>query len=189
MKNIKNLGIITKEGFEVKNLQRFPSMEWGDEGGLQADLYLNGIKILRLYQEGNGGPAITYLTEEGSIHLGEIRSKGLEFLKRVDKNYGPNTEYNWLKNKTVKTFNDDDWEAVINNIEEYFDLVRNAAHSFRAGYKAVVCLQNDLQTRFLQYKVSDITEAEVREYMKKTGLDKEYNEIKILLPVPELSIL
>ena len=76
-----------------------------------------------------------------------------------------------------------------NNIEEYFDLVRTAAHSFRAGYKAVVCLQNDSQTRFLQYKVSDITEAEVREYMKKTGLDKEYQDIKILLPIPELSII
>lgn len=199
MKNIKNLGITTKEGFEVKNLQRFPSMEWGDEGGMQADVYFEGNHIMQVFQEGNGGCAITYPTEYFKSHRFALERECLNFLKRVDKSYGPNSPYEWLKNKKVAvsdnskpfetTINDDDWEALVNNIEEYYDDVKSAANSFRAGFKAVVCLKNDLETGFLQYRVADVTEQEVRDFLKKKGLDKKYTEVKILLPTPELSIL
>ena len=60
MKNVKMPGITTKEGFELRNLQRGWSMEWGDGGSLSVDLYYKGHKIMKVCQEGNGGPAITY---------------------------------------------------------------------------------------------------------------------------------
>ena len=199
MKNIKRLGVTTKEGFEVRDLQRFPSMEWGDEGGLQAELYYKGEYIMRVYQEGNGGCAITYRTDYYKQHRFAIESECLDFLRRVDKGYGPDSPYEWLKNKKVAVsstskpredlINDDDWEAVVNNIEEYYNDVKSAANSFRAGFKAVACLKGDLETGYLQYRVADVTEQEVRDFLKKKGLDKKYTEVKILLPTPELNIL
>ncbi len=199
MKNIKNLGITTKEGFEVKNLQRFPSMEWGDEGGMQAEVYFKGNHIMNVFQEGNGGCAITYPTEFYKLHRFTLERECLNFLKRVDKSYGPDSPYEWLKNKKVAissnskpseaTINDDDWEALVNNIEEYYDDVKSAANSFRAGFKAVACLKSDFETGFLQYRVANVTEQEVRDYLKKKDLDKKYTEVKILLPTPELNIL
>lgn len=189
MKNIKNLGITTIEGFEVRDLQRFPSMEFGEEGGLQAELYYKGKHIMRVYQEGNGGCAITYPENYYREHKTEIDLQCLRFLKRVDKSYGSDSPYEWLRDKKIDKINDDDWEAVVNNIEEYYDDVKAAAKSFRAGYKAVVSMKSDYQTSYLAYHVSDITLEEVRVYMKKEGLDKKYKDIKILLPTPELFIL
>lgn len=189
MKSIKNLGITTLEGFEVRNLERGYSLEWGPEGSLIAELYYKGKHIMRVYQEGNGGCAITYQEDYYREHKTEIDLQCLRFLKRVDKSYGPDSPYDWLRDKKINKIDDDDWEAVVNNIEEYYDDVKAAATAFRAGYKAVVSMKNDYQTSYLQYRVSNITIEEVQAYMKKNGLDKKFNEIKILLPVPELSIL
>lgn len=189
MKSIKDLKIKTKEGFEVKNLERGYSLEWGPGGSLIAELYYKGKHIMRVYQEGNGGCAITYQEDYYREHKTEIDSQCLRFLKRVDKNYGPESPYDWLRDKEINKIDDDDWETVVNNIEEYYDDVKAAAKSFRAGYKAVVSMKNDYQTSYLQYRVSDITLEEVRIYMKKEGLDKKYKDIKILLPTPELCIL
>lgn len=198
MKNIKRLGITTKEGFEVRNLQRFPSMEFGEEGGLQADLYYKGKHIMGVFQEGRGGCAMTYPTDFYKTHRFELEKECLNFLKRVDKSYGPDSPYDWLRNKKVRVsdnskpqmefINDDDWEAVVINIEEYYGEVKSAAKSFRAGYKAVACLKSDIEIGYLQYKVADVTEQEVRDFLKRNGLEK-YTEVKILLPTPELSIL
>ena len=60
MKQVKDLRITTKEGFSVKNLQRFPSMEYGEDGGLQADLYCNGDFLMTVFDAGDGGCAIAH---------------------------------------------------------------------------------------------------------------------------------
>ncbi len=189
MKSIKNLGITTVEGFEVKNLERGYSLEWGPEGSLVAELYYKGKHIMRVYQEGNGGCAVTYTEDYYREHKAEIDLQCLCLLQRVDKSYGPDSQYSWLKNKTADKINDDDWEAVVNNIEEYYDDVKTAMKSFMVGYKAVVAMKNDYQTSYLQYKVPDVTMTEVKAYMKKNKLDKKFDEIKILLPTRDLHIL
>lgn len=189
MKNIKNLGITTKEGFEVRDLQRFPSMEWGDEGGFQAELYYKGNHIMRVYQKGDGGCAYTYPENYYNEHKVEIDLQCLRFLQRVDKSYGSDSPYEWLRNKVVSGIDDDDWEAVVNNIEERYAKVNAANKAFKNGYKAVVALINDYRFDYLYYQVSDITENEVCDFLKKKGLDKQYQEIEILLPTPELNVL
>lgn len=187
MKSIKDLKIKTKEGLEVKNLQRFPSMEWGPEGGLQADLYVNGEYVGQVYQAGDGGCAsYTYPGVEASRKLAEA---GIAFLKRVDKNYGPDTPYDWLKDKSAKTFQDDDIEAIVGNIEERYENVKTAKKAFKEGYKAIAILQNDYEKRTLAYKVADITVKEVREYMCKQKLDKKYPEVEIITCNDNLSVL
>lgn len=189
MKHIQRPGIQTREGFEIRDLQRFPSMEWGEEGGMQAELYYKGHHIMRVYQEGNGGCAVTYAEDYYREHKTEIDLQCLCFLQRVDKSYGSDSQYSWLKNKTADKINDDDWEAVVNNIEEYYDDVKTAMKSFMAGYKAVVAMKNDYQTSYLQYRIPDVTIGEIKAYMKKNNLDKKFDEIKILLPTRDLHIL
>lgn len=181
MKNIKNLGITTQEGFSVKNLQRFPSMEWGDEGGLQAELYYNGKEVMTVYQEGNGGCAITYLTDYGRSIEKELKEQGLRFLKRVDFCYGENTEYEWLKKKTAKNFDDDDWEAVIINIESRYDLVKDFKKILKKNY---VLLANVTYTNGFSREVQSTcpiaTEKHIRDYLAKQGNDKNIESIEIL---------
>ena len=188
MKEIKNLGIFTKEGIEIKNLQRFPSLEWGPTGGLQAEVCLNGKLIGTLYQAGDGGCA--NFTYNNSADYAELAKAALAFLKRVDENYGPNSKYEWLKNKkTYQDIGDDDIEAVITDIEEYYDDVKQAAKSFRAGYKAVVVLKSDWQTDYLQYHVSDISNNDVDQWLAKNDTKKKYTHYRILKPVVELNTL
>ena len=188
MKHIKNLKIKTVEGLEVGDLKRFPSMEWGEEGGLQAKLYLNGIPVGTLYQEGNGGCAD--FTYDNSDMRTKVAEACLTFLKRVDANYGPKSKYEWLKNKTAKDINDDDIEAVINNIEERYDDVQVAKKIFKQGYKAVALLKNDYQTQYLQYKVADITVAEVREWLiHHPDIKKKYPEVTLIRSTDNLTVL
>ena len=180
MKNIKDLGITTEEGFEVKNLKRFPSMEWGEEGGLEADLYYKGDKILTLYQEGNGGCATTYMTEKGNCILGEIRNAGLTFLKRVDEDYSGQGKYAHLfANITVQNFRDDEWESLINNIEERYDMVKQVKKSFKKGFKTVVACMSKYQFDYLQYKADNITQKEVDEYFNKSKIENKYSKFII----------
>ena len=182
MKNIRDLGITTKEGFSVKNLKRFPSMEWGEEGGLTADLYYKGAKILSLYQEGNGGSAMATYNEMSL----DIKRAALDFLKRCDKAYDT---YEFLIRKTAKDINDDDFEAVINCIEERYDIIKNVKKAFKKDYKSVAVLGDDLRFDYLQYRVSDITLDEVKTYLKKNKLDKKYFYIQLYKITDDLTIM
>ena len=188
MKNIKNLGITTKEGFSVKNLQRFPSMEWGPEGGLQAELYYNKHKVLDLFNAGDGGCANVYLTDKGTKILDELKAKGLEFLKRVDKDYGPDSKYSWMKTKTAATFDDDDWEMVITIIEERAEDIKTIKQCFKKGYKAVAIIRNDSEKKFLQYRFANINIAAVKSYL--TAMDmKQYSEIVVVTCNDDITVL
>ena len=189
MKHVKRLGITTVEGFEVRDLQRFPSMEWGPEGGLQADLYYRGKKVMQVFQEGNGGPAITYTEDYYREHKTEIDLQCLRFLKRVDENYGADSQYASLRNKRINNIDDDDWEAVVNNIEEYYDDVKQAAKSFRAGYKAVAILKCPWQTDYLQYGNSNVTDEDVNKWLQDNDKQGKYTHYRILKPVAELNTL
>lgn len=188
MKSIKNLGIKTKEGFEVRNLKRFPSMEYGEEGGLEADLYLDGKWAGTIYNAGDGGPA-SFTYANVAFEPEEIAAKGLTFLKRVDPDYGPAGRFAWLRTKTVAKFNDDDLEAVVTTIEERSEVIKQAKKSFKKGYKAVAALKSDWQISYLQYRVEDVTREEVQKWLKDSGNDSKYHEFEILTCSMDLGVL
>lgn len=189
MKNIKNLGIKTVEGFEIKNLQRFPSMEWGDEGGMKAHIYYQGTFIMEIIQEGNGGPACCYTNEVYKNNADEIKFMALKFLQRVDEAYGQKSEYTWLKNKTWQKVDDDDFEAVVNNIEERYDDIKLAQKSFKKGYKAVALLKNDWKTSALQYQVVDITQLEVENWLNQhLDIKKQFPNFEIIRCTDKLNV-
>lgn len=85
MKNISDLKIKTFEGLSIKNYSRFPSREWGDEGGMQADVYLNGNYTGKIYNAGDGGDAFFYKGDKCDIEA--LKTACFKFLKRVDKSY------------------------------------------------------------------------------------------------------
>ena len=52
-------------GFQMKNIKRFPSMEYGDQGGTSATLWLDGKKIGDYIDYGDGGmEEVTYVSKE-----------------------------------------------------------------------------------------------------------------------------
>lgn len=188
MKNIKNLNITTQEGFSIKNLQRFPSMEWGDEGGLQADVFYNGQKIFQLYDAGDGGMANYYLTEYGKKTEQEWREKAFQFLKRVDKDYQDGSEYEWLNAKTPKELDDSDFETLVVLIEDRYSRVQFAKKSFKKGYKTVAILSNDFQTSYLQYYQENVPMAKVQEWLVKNN-HNEFTQIDMVYSQEQLATM
>lgn len=178
MKNIKNLGIKSLEGFEIKNLQRFPSMEWGPEGGLQADIFFEGKKFAQIYDAGDGGCASGLYDHTDPTH--KIAKKCLEFLKRLDKAYDDTEGYDFLKHKTELDIDADDWEAVINIFEERYDDIKEARNCFKKGYKSLAAVKNHHSSFYLRYRVDDITPEEVISFVKLQKKDFAPERVDII---------
>ena len=132
MKEIKKFKTITKEGFSIANLQRFPSREWGDEGGFQADLLLDNKKIAQVYQAGDGGEANVYFESIVSQEQKEeINAKVISFLKRYDYFYKENSPYDFLKNRTARDVGSSEIESLVNDIEEEERIFKSALKRFK----------------------------------------------------------
>ncbi|MBQ0142029.1 MAG: hypothetical protein KBT06_04395 [Prevotellaceae bacterium] len=188
MKHIANLGITTKEGFSVKQLERFPSMEWGDEGGMRADLYYKNIRICQVFQEGNGGEAIAYMDAKlNEKLLKEVQKAALACLKRLEPNsYGPQG-YDWLKNKTPSKIDDGDYEAVVNNIEQYYDDLKQAKKIFKKGYTAVAVIDNYFKVSYLYCDFKTIEETKA--YLTEKHPNLKYDSLRLIVNSPNLSTL
>lgn len=187
MKNIKNLNIKTLEGFEVKNLQRFPSMEWGDEGGCKADVWYMGAYVGTMYQEGNGGSAnFDFDRSLCKSKITEINTSLLTFLKRKDPAY---SKYDWLVKKTPSTMNDDDFEALVNVIEERYNDVKEAKKYFNKNYISVAFIKTDLETLYLSHQSALMSVKYVDGYMKAKQPKVKYNNIEVVSFKDDLSTL
>ena len=153
MKEIKNLGIKTQEGFEIKNLQRFPSREWGDEGGLQADIYYKDEKIAQYYDAGDGGMANMYWTDYGRSVKKEAQTDAIKFLQRCDADYRPGSKYYDLlfKDQKPQNFDEDDWGTLIILIEEHYDKIKMIKETLKNNPTVIVC-SNDQHILTLGYK-------------------------------------
>lgn len=188
MKSIKNLNITTLEGLSVRNLQRFPSMEWGPEGGMQAELWYNNKCVMTVYQAGNGGCASSSWVVEGEKLRKAVAQACLTFLKRVDEGYKPDSQYEWLQDKTADKLDDDDYEAVINNIEEYYDDVTAARKLFEKGCLTVFAVKMPYHTRYLGSKRLIYSLTEAQRLINNQYPELKNNEILLLRPA-ELEIL
>jgi len=140
MQNIKRLKSKSQEGLEVRNYQTFPSMEWGENGGLQADLYFNNKFLARVYNEGNGGCAIAYMQTKNETEWNEFKQACFDFLLRNDKDFGPNSQYEWMRKKTPERIDDDDLELVVNLLYKRHLHIKEAEKALKNNYgKIVVC--------------------------------------------------
>lgn len=176
MRNIKDLKIKSKEGLEVRNLKTFPSMEWGDDGGCEADIYYNGKFAVRVFQEGNGGCALD--TERDDAILTAAKPSILAMIKRLDKTY---EQYDWLKNKTVDTLDADDYEAIVNLFLEQYDFIKDAKKCFKNGFGTFVAVcKGALINTF--HSTYDLAEPTVMSLIKNgvVKVDKDYDRLVIL---------
>jgi len=175
MKSIKDLKITTREGLSVKNLQHFPSMEWGDDGGTQADIYYKGKYMGKMFQQGDGGMANFYSNHEiDNETFLDFKKACLHFLKRYDISY-TSGEYEWLTNKTVESVNEDEYEAVVNCLEARYSDLKQATKYFNKGYLSMAIVKESFQTRYLA-SMRILDETFVANYFK---LNKDY-DIEIL---------
>lgn len=108
MTHIKTLKLKTQEGFSLKDVKTFPSYEWGEDGGIEAIILYNGVPVGRLFNDGNGGMAD--FTKLGTIDMVLLKKQTLICLKRLEPMY---TKYVFLRNKTWKDIDADDYDALV----------------------------------------------------------------------------
>lgn len=148
MKQIKNFKTITKEGFSIKNLERFYGSEWGEDSAFRADILYNNIKIAEIYQAGDGGCADARLDRSlTQDQVTEVKDKLISFLKRYDYYYQESSPYEWLKNKTSQGVGNDEFEALVVNIEEAEETFKSAQKRFKKtdakGVANIVYIDNN----------------------------------------------
>mgnify|MGYP003290648368 CR=1 FL=1 len=175
MQNIKKLKTKTIEGIEVKNYQTFPSMEWGENGGLRADIYYKGKYVVQVYNEGNGGMAIeTYQIKDQEL-INDFKKSVHSFLLRNDKNYGPNSEFKWLRDKTAESIDGDDLEEFVNLVYLHHEKIAEINKGLKKGYaKLAVC---DLGYEIKYYHCSYIMDE--RTFKEKVQDKKCTNNFKL----------
>lgn len=143
----------TKEGFSFKNLKHFPSSEWGEDGGASADLYLTidkqNVKIGHVFNAGDGGCA-NFDWDKGiqDNQKSGIMQKALDFLKRCHPSYSQDKGFNWLKNRTIDKFDDDDWDSVLVQLETFNDHVKIFKKMKDRGYQFIGVVDNGIECNY-----------------------------------------
>lgn len=74
----------TIEGLEIKNLKTFPSMEWGENGGVSCDIYFKNKKIAEYFNDGNGGCADVKMCKNSIITHQELKDMCFTIADRLD---------------------------------------------------------------------------------------------------------
>lgn len=144
MKQIKDFQTITKEGFGIKNLERFYGREWGEDSAFKADILYKSKKIAEIYQAGDGGCADVHLDRSlTQDQVTEVKENLISFLKRYDYCYQESSPYEWLKKKTAQDVGNDEFETLVVNIEAAEDNFKLAQKRFKAG---VNCIANIIHT-------------------------------------------
>lgn len=113
MLDIKDLKVKTFEGLAVKNYKTFPSREWGDNGGMQADMYLNDKKIGQIFDAGDGGMGT--MSFENDADIKGFKTVCFKFLRRLDKDYRNSK----LAPKKADELNEDDYVMAVDLIACY----------------------------------------------------------------------
>ena len=105
----------TVEGFEIKNVTHFPSMEYGENGGTRADVIYKGAYVGTVTDYGNGGMAIIdydrSLTKRQRL---DVDTACLNLAKRTEEAY---SQYDFLKKKTAKDVDGDDYICLVTYID------------------------------------------------------------------------
>lgn len=114
MIQINDFMIKTFEGLSVKNYKTFPSREWGDNGGMQADIYLHDKHVGQIYDAGDGGMANMTFADKSLVN--DFKVACFKFLRRIDKEYR-NNKYSA---KRAKDVNDDDYAMTVDLMACFF---------------------------------------------------------------------
>jgi len=189
MKDIKDLNIKTKEGLEIRNLQRFPSMEYGEDGGMKCDIYYHDHKICDVYQAGNGGCADERYVDNITPELRqEFKQKVLACLQRLDSSYNPATsEYEWLKTKTADHIDGDDLEALELTIEDRYEDVQQAKKIFQDRWTTLGIIDREWQKDYVHCNFLSVNE--FAKWISDKHPEIKYKNLQLIFNTDNLEIL
>lgn len=161
----KKSAIKTAEGLSLANYSDGWSMEYGEGGSYTCDILVDGKKAATVIEEGNGGPVMVYY--EGRDHS-SVDDKVLAFLKRTNKSYGPESEYDFCKNATKA--GDTEYSTFVNDMLDVIEFSKFAKSAFKKGYKSAIEINMGWQAhRIKGGKPNDYNG--LVEYAKNSGID------------------
>jgi hypothetical protein len=105
-------------------------MEYGEGGSYHCELTYNGKKVAELYEEGNGGP-LDYRFDDPAMEK-EVGDAVLAFLKRTDKDYGPDSQYDFCKNATEAS--ECEYGTLVNELINEKDRRKHAEKMLKRGF-------------------------------------------------------
>lgn len=153
------LGFETKEGLSIANYSEGWSMEYGEGGSYHCDLLYKGKVVCDVTEEGNGGPLNYWIRDEKLRE--EVGKATVEFLKRNNEDYGPNTKYEFCKN--ITTASELEYSSLINDLLDEFQNRKTASKYLKQGYTCVAVIKQDLSNRVIAGKK---TVEEIEKYIK-----------------------
>ena len=139
------LGFKTKEGLSLAHFQDGWSMEYGKGGSYQVEILLNGKKVAVALEEGNGGSIDIDFVE--GINQEEVSNAVVNFLKRTNKDYGPNTMYEFCKN--ITTAGSCEYSSMINDLLDSYDYRKKAKSYFKKGYNLMIAIDNGYTNHYV----------------------------------------
>jgi hypothetical protein len=115
------------------------SMEYGDGGQYTVEILLNGKVMAEAADEGNGGPIL--LEYKVNDHKA-IDKAVLDYLIRTDEDFGPNSQYDFIR-ETVKTgkVDDSDYACFIQSLVLEFKNRKTYKYYFKQDYKLVALIK------------------------------------------------
>lgn len=180
MKQIKNFKTITKEGFSIKNLERFYGPEWGEDSAFRADILYNNKKIAEIYQAGDGGCADARLdrnlTQDQTV---EIKEHLISFLKRYDYCYQKSSPYEWLKKRTAQEVTPDEFEALVVNIEEAEETFKSALKKFKPGVNCIASIKHVAENGFSNNYLQSLFQVPDNDKRRQEHLEQVCEQLNI----------
>jgi hypothetical protein len=135
------LGFKTQEGLSLAHFQDGWSMEYGEGGSYHCEVLFNGKVIAEAEEEGNGGPLNIWFKDTNHE---ECDNAVLTFLKRVDKDYGPDSKYNLCKNITKAS--ESEYSSMIAYLLDVYKTRKDVTNYLKKGYRLVASIVNNFQT-------------------------------------------
>lgn len=181
----KKTNIKTKEGLSLAEYEDGWSMEYGKGGSYSVNIILNGKDVGSVFEEGNGGPVMVYY-EHGTDRK-ELDDKVLAFLKRTNKSYGPDSEYDFCKNATKA--GDMEYSAFVNDMVDVIEFNKHAKAAFKKGYKSIMEINIGCQCHTIKSGRYDDYEGLVA-YAKKNGINTDKaDKIHFLVEGQEITVI
>ena len=136
----KKLGFTTQEGLSISNFEDGWSMEWGEGGSYHCNLTLNGMPVMEIYNEGNGG-CVDYRSLTSHTLDKQVGDAVLAFLRRTNKDYQPDSKYDFCKNATEA--GECEYGSIVENLRTEYERRKCMATRFKQGYKYVAFYDKD----------------------------------------------
>ena len=135
------LGFKTQEGLSIAHFQDGWSMEYGEGGSYHCEVLFNGKIIAEAEEEGNGGPLNVRFKD---VEHKDCDNAVLTFLKRVDKDYGPDSKYEWCRNITKTS--ESEYSSMIAYLLDVYKTRKDVTNYLKKGYRLVASIVNNFQT-------------------------------------------